>query len=115
MCIALLLIASLAGLLFGGVYALFFEGGWLAFLIAYWAGGTVSFLALSLALLLRRYRASDDTGVVRGLEREFSENASGLDLDEQVHSKENFGSHVVASEVTHLEWTGGNEAIRRLG
>ena len=98
MCIALLLATSLVGLVLGGVYALYFEGGVRAFLIAYWAGGTISFLAMSLTLLLRGDRASDDTGMLSSLEGHLAVNTHRLDVDEQVLSRENFGSHGIASE-----------------
>lgn len=115
MSIALLLAASLVGLVLGGVCALYFEGGVLAFLIAYWACGTISFLAMSLALLLRGDRASDDTGMVSSFEGNLAMNAQRLDLDEQALSSENTVSDAIASGAPHLEWTGANVVARRLG
>ena len=115
MCIALLLIAMLAGLVIGSVYTILFEGGLLSFLIVYWAGGTISFLAMSLALFLRGDRASDNTGILNSPEGNWALNAHSLDDEDQVLPRESFGSQVIASATPHLEWTGANEVARRLG
>jgi hypothetical protein len=115
MCIALLFVASLGGLVFGGVYALYFEGGILAFVIAYWAGGTMLFLAISLFILIRGGRTSDGTGESSNFVRHLALSAHGLDTDEHVLPRDSLGAHVISHEARHLECTGADVSARRLG
>jgi hypothetical protein len=115
MCIALLFVAALAGLIFGGVYAFYFEVGILAFAIAYWAGGTICFLTIFLAVLIRGGHKTDVTGKSSSLEEHLALNGHGLDADEHVRPQDSFGAHVIACEAPDLEWTGANEVVRRLG
>jgi len=115
MCITLLFVASLAGLVFGGVYTLYFEGGILAFVVVYWAGGTIVFLAMSVGLLIRRGRTSDATGKSSNLEEHLALNSHGIAADKHVLPSDGFGAHVIACKTRNLEWTGANEVVRRLG